>query len=153
MIYGFSDYTAVENIWNAYHKKLAAFIRRRVAEDAADDLLQEVFIKIHTQINSLKNDAKVESWLYQITRNAIIDYYRSKRTLEELPDWLEQPEPDEAEAIKQELASCLEPMVNDLPEKYHKAIQLSELENKTLREVAESENISLSGAKSRVQRG
>jgi len=73
--------------------------------------------------------------------------------VEELPDWIKQPEPDEAEIIKKELSSCLVPMVNGLPEKYRDAIQMSELENKTQKEVAELAGISLSGAKSRVQRG
>ncbi len=144
---------ATENIWHEYHKKLAAFIRSKVSEDVVDDLLQDVFMKIHVQINSLKEGDKLESWLYQITRNTVIDYYRSKRTMVELPDWIEQPEPEEEDVIKQELALCLEPMVKELPDKYRKAIQLSEIESKPQKEVADLEGISLSGAKSRVQRG
>jgi len=142
-----------DKIWHEYHMKLAAFIRTKVAEDAVDDLLQEVFMKIHVRLDSLKDDMKLESWLYQITRNAITDYYRSKRISEELPEWVEQPEPEEEEVIRRELALCLEPMVNELPRKYRKAIQLSEMENRTQKEVAEQESISLSGAKSLVQRG
>ena len=142
-----------ENIWHEYQSRLAAFIRSRVAEDAVDDLLQDVFMKIHLRIDSLKDDTKLESWLYQITRNAITDFYRSKRTLEELPKWIEQPQSEEEENIRYELSVCLEPMVKELPDKYRSAIQLSEMENRTQQEVAELEGISLSGAKSRVQRG
>lgn len=142
-----------ENIWHEYQSRLAAFIRSRVAEDAVDDLLQDVFMKIHLRIDSLKDDMKLESWLYQITRNAITDFYRSKRTLEELPGWIEQPQPGEEENIRYELSACLEPMVKELTDKYRSAIQLSEMENRTQQEVAELEGISLSGAKSRVQRG
>ncbi len=144
---------ATEDIWHEYQSRLAAFIRSKVAEDAVDDLLQEVFMKIHLRIDSLKDDTKLESWLYQITRNAITDYYRTKRMSEELPEWLEQPKPEEEESIRKELSACLEPMVRELPDKYRTAIQLSEIENKTQKEVAEKEGISLSGAKSRVQRG
>ena len=142
-----------EKIWHEYHIRLAAFIGSKVAQDVVDDLLQEVFIKIHTHIDSLKEGVKLESWLYQITRNTIIDYYRSNRTTEELPEWIEQPQPEEEENIRKELSSCLEPMVKELPEKYRIAVQLSEIENKPQKEVAEQEEISLSGAKSRVQRG
>ncbi len=142
-----------ENIWNEYQSRLVAFIRSKVAEDMVDDLLQEVFMKIHLRIGSLKDDTKLESWLYQITRNAITDYYRTKRIFEELPEWLEQPQPEEEKSIIKELSSCLEPMVKELPDKYRTAIQLSEIEGKTQKEVAEKEGISLSGAKSRVQRG
>ena len=133
--------------------KLSSFIRSKVAEDMVDDLIQDVFMKIHTRIDSLKEGAKIESWLYQITRNTIIDHYRSKRTTEKLPDWIEQAQPETEETIKLELLSCLEPMVKELPDKYRNAVQMSEMESKTQKEVAEQEGISLSGAKSRVQRG
>ena len=144
---------ATENIWFKYHKKLSAFIRSRIADDVADDLLQDVFVKIHTRIDSLKEGTKLESWLYQITRNTVIDYYRSKRPPEDLPNWIERPQSDEEEIIWRELSLCLEPMVQQLPDKYRKAIQLSEIEGKTQKEVAKMKKISLSGAKSRVQRG
>lgn len=143
----------IERIWHEYHKKLAVFIRSKVSEDAVDDLLQEVFMKIHSHIDSLKDGAKIESWLYQITRNVITDYHRSRRISEELPEWIEQPQSEEEDIIRKELSSCLVPMINELPAKYRNAIQLSEMENKTQKEVAEHEGISLSGAKSRVQRG
>jgi len=142
-----------ENIWLDYHQKLSGFVKSRISGDVADDLLQDVFLKVHAQLDTLKSDIKVESWLYQITRNTVIDYYRTNRRLEELPTWIEQPESDESTAIRQELSSCLEPMINQLPDKYREAIQLSEIEGKTQKEVSERENISLSGAKSRVQRG
>ncbi len=142
-----------ENIWLEYHQKLSGFIKSRISDDAADDLLQDVFLKVHAQLDSLKTDTKVESWLYQITRNTVIDYYRANKRLEELPKWIEQPELDESTAIRQELSSCLEPMISQLPDKYREAIQLSEIEGKTQKELSKKENISLSGAKSRVQRG
>lgn len=142
-----------ENIWREYQTRLRGFIRSRVADDAVDDILQDVFMKIHLHIDSLGDSTKLESWLYQITRNAIIDYYRSKRTFEELPKWIEQPQPEEEKNIKNELSACLEHMIKELPDKYRSAIQLSEMENRTQQEVAELEGISLSGAKSRVQRG
>lgn len=50
---------ATESIWFEYHKKLSAFIRSRVADDVADDLLQDVFVKIHTRIKSLKEDTSL----------------------------------------------------------------------------------------------
>ena len=78
-----------EKIWHEYQSRLAAFIRSKVAEDVVDDLLQDVFMKIHLRIDSLKDDAKLEGWLYQITRNTITDYYRTKRISEDLPEWLD----------------------------------------------------------------
>ncbi len=143
----------IEKIWEDYHMKLAAFIRSKVAEDAVDDILQDVFLKTLNNIDSLKDGEKIESWLFQITRNTIIDYYRSRRISEELPQWIEHPQLENEEIIRKELSLCLAPMINELPDKYHNAIQLSEIENKTQKVVAEHEGISVSGAKSRVQRG
>lgn len=48
-----------EKIWYEYHTRLAAFIGNKVAKDSVDDLLQEVFIKIHTRIGSLKEGDKL----------------------------------------------------------------------------------------------
>jgi len=142
--------STTEIIWHKYHARLTGFIRSKVSKDLADDLLQEVFIKIHTNIDTLKTKSKLESWLYQITRNTIADYYRKHRTIEELPKWIEQPQAKEEELIKQELASCLAPMINMLPDKYRRAVQKSEIENKTQQEIANQEGLSLSGAKSRI---
>jgi RNA polymerase sigma-70 factor (ECF subfamily) len=143
----------IENIWNEYHNKLSAFIKSRVADDAADDILQDVFVKIHTRIESLQEGKKLESWLYQITRKTVKDYYLSKLKTYNMPDWIEQPQPEELEIIRQELSSCLAPMIEQLPDKYRLAVYQAEIEGKTQREVAEREGISVSGAKSRVQRG
>jgi RNA polymerase sigma-70 factor (ECF subfamily) len=144
----------IEKVWNKYHANLLAFIRKRVNDKvAAEDILQDIFVRVHSRIDTLENRSRLESWLYQITRNAIIDFYRSHKPLNELPEWIEQPQIGREETNRQELSSCLAPMIQQLPEKYRHAVQLSEIEGRTQKEVAEIENISLSGAKSRVQRG
>jgi RNA polymerase sigma-70 factor (ECF subfamily) len=143
----------IEDTWIQYHKRLHAFIRSRVDDDVAEDILQDVFVRIHSRLDSLKENTKLESWLFQITRNAVIDYYRSKKPTADLPDWIEETKLDEDELIRKELSSCLAPMIEELPDKYRDAVKLSEIERKTQKEVAQREKISLSGAKSRVQRG
>ncbi len=143
-----------DEIWNKYHSNLRAFIRKRVNNNnAAEDILQDIFVRVHSRIGTLKSRKKLESWLYQITRNSLIDYYRSHKVLEELPEWLGQQQASREEINRRELSSCLALMIQQLPEKYRHAIQLSEIEGNTQSEIAEKENISLSGAKSRVQRG
>ena len=119
----------------------------------ADDVLQNVFLKMHTGLVALKDEARLQSWLYQIARNAIIDYFRSQKPLVELPDHIPQYETDPGEIITQELSDCLRPMIQLLPEKYREAVMLSELRGLTQKEVAKVQGTSLSGAKSRVQRG
>lgn len=57
--------------------RLQAFIRRRVRDDTlADDLAQETLLKVYRSRATLRDDAKLEAWLYQIARGTIIDHYR-----------------------------------------------------------------------------
>ena len=144
-----------EQVWEGFHTPLLRFIRARVSdEETAEDLLQDVFLKIHQQCDSIKEVNKLESWIYQITRNAIIDYYRRKQpttTLEEseVQELLEElPEDD----IVSELVPCIRTMVNSLPEQDRQALILTEYQGLTQKEFGERLGLSFSGAKSRVQR-
>ncbi len=146
--------STTEKAWQEYHSKLRAFIKRRISDGTAtDDILQNVFLKMHTGLASLKDATKLQSWLYQIARNTIIDYFRSQKPTVELPDWLPQPETDLGEKVTQELSECLRPMIQLLPKSYREAIIFSEVKGLTQKEVAKAQGTSLSGAKSRVQRG
>jgi len=145
--------TDIETIWREYHAKLHRFISSRVADPSTvDDILQEVFVKIHQRIGTLEDDARIQNWLYQVTRNAVIDYYRSQRPMAEIPVEISIPETSQIAALM-ELAACIRPIVERLPKANREAMVLSELEGLTQKEVAERLGLSLSGAKSRVQRG
>ena len=145
---------ASEKVWQEYHSRLRGFIKSRIADDTAtDDILQNVFVKMYTGLASLKDATKLQSWLYQIARNAIIDYFRSQKPTGEFPDQLQQPETDPGEKVTQELADCLQAMIQRLPDTYREAVILSELQGLTQKEVAEMQGTSFSGAKSRIQRG
>jgi len=149
-----STINITEKVWKEYHSKLLSFITKRVDNrSAAEDILQDVFVKIISRIDSLQEDGKLESWLYQITRNAVIDFYRTRKPSLDLPEWSSQADVDPSAQAWQELGACLRPMIEQLPAKYRDALVLSELEGKTQLEVSKEQDISLSGAKSRVQRG
>jgi RNA polymerase sigma-70 factor (ECF subfamily) len=144
----------VEPIWKEYHGKLLGFIRARVSDAAvADDILQNVFVKIHAKLDTLRDDGKIQAWLYQITRNAIIDFYRSHKNIGELPESLSAPEPEVVDTAKKEISRCVLPLVKSLPDHYSQAVMMSEIEGLTQKEVAQKQGLSLSGAKARVQRG
>jgi RNA polymerase sigma-70 factor (ECF subfamily) len=95
---------------------------------------------------------RVQSWIYQIARNTIIDYCRTRKSAEPLPDEIaDHPERDDQEW--QELGKCVAPMIEMLPPGYREALLLSEINGLPLNEVAKKLSLSLPGAKSRVQRG
>lgn len=144
----------IEQLWLDYHTRLLHFIQSRVNNEAvAEDILQDVFVRIQNRIESLRDENRITSWLYQITRNAIVDYFRTHKATEELPDTLQAPAQDPTDKTRQEIESCLEPMIENLPFKYRQAVILSELENWPQKEVAKTQGLSLSGTKSRIQRG
>ena len=141
-----------EKIWEEFYSKLRRFILKRVLkEDVADDILQEVFIKIHTHIGSLKDKSKLQSWIYQITRNTIADYYRDQKPIGELQEAIDASA-DLSDDDADELASCINTLLDCLPENYRKALILTEYQGLSQKEMGEKLGISLSGAKSRVQR-
>jgi RNA polymerase sigma-70 factor (ECF subfamily) len=119
-------------------------------------LLQDVFVKIHSRLDTLADGDRIQGWLYRIAQNSIIDHYRAGKSHEPLPDdlfdKLAQASEEDGE-VWRELADCLRPMIQGLPEHYRDALLLSELEGLPLKEVAVQLSISLPGAKSRVQRG
>ncbi len=144
-----------EHAWYALHEPLRAFLRKRVREaETVEDLLQEVFLRIHTHAGTLREGEKLESWIYQIARHRVIDYYRSQKpaiSLEEVDQdtFLEElPEED----VQAELAPSVAAMVNALPEPYREALYLTEYQGLSQRDLASRLGLSFSGAKSRVQR-
>ena len=145
---------STEQIFNEYHSKLHGFILSKVGDSSlTDDILQDVFTKIYSRIGSLRGSSKMQSWIYRITRNVIIDHYRSHMKVEELPESLEIPDPDLGDKTRQEIEQCFLPMIKNLPERYSDALEMSAIEGLTQKEVALRQGISLSGAKSRIQRG
>ena len=144
---------AVQQVYERFDEDLRAFVRRRVGDgDAAEDILQDVYLKIHSRIDTLKDEEKVRAWVYRVARNAIVDYHRLTKPsseLGEVPD--EPPDPSEAE-LERELSGSVRRMLASLPPEHREALYLTEYEGLTQKELAERLGISLSGAKSRVQR-
>lgn len=140
-----------ENIWADFEEKLLGFIQARVSDrEISKDILQDVFLKIHSNLKSLKSADKLSSWVYQITRNAIIDYYRKKKIItDEIP---EIPETLEDENLNSEFFGCLNSHLNQLDEKDKRAIIQTSYKNVSQKEFAEQEGLSYTAAKSRVQR-
>ncbi len=144
-----------EEAWERFHAPLLQFIRRRVADDeTAEDLLQDVFLKIHQGIETLKDTRKLESWVYQIARYAIIDHYRSKRlTISlETPEVCDLPAELPDDDVVSELFPAVRVMINSLPFQDRQALILTEYQGLTQKELSQRLGISFSGAKSRVQR-
>ena len=125
------------------------FVSRRVKDPAlADDIVQEVFLKIHSKISQLKQSEKLLAWIYQIARNTIVDHFRHRKLLDPtLMEW-----ESETNQLNECVARCLQKILLTLPDKYREAFRLSEIESISQTQLARQLGISYSGAKSRVQR-
>ena len=142
-----------DEAWAGFRDRLYSYIRARsrTAHDA-DDILQDVFIKVHQNIGTLDDEARLASWLFRITHNTIVDHYRKTQPVSIAEDFpaVEDVDPPDAE---QRLAPFLESLISDLPSTYREALTLTELEGLTQVDMGRRLGLSPSGAKSRVQRG
>ena len=112
-------------------------------------------MRIHRNIETLQDEERLTAWVYQIARNVIVDHHRraSNSTLL-LPDaeTLREETDDEPEFLKGDI-TWLDDMIRSLPSGYREAVQLAEIEELSQQVVADRFGLSLSGAKSRIQRG
>lgn len=137
------------------HSRLRSYLRRRVSNHAvAEDLLQDLFVKAMTAINTQRAPGNLVGWLYAAARTTVIDYYRANRTDQiELDEGLVAAESSNDEQSHQELATCLKPLVEKLPPLYRDTLLAIEFEGASLRSIAAAQGLSLSAIKSRASRG
>lgn len=144
----------VEKIWKSWHQELRAFTLKRVHDAViTDDILQEVFLKYMSSGSTLNDPSKIRPWLYQVTRNLIIDYFRETRRIKQCPELEHETETAPGNINEGFIRKCILPSVTELPEKYQAALQATVLNESPQKQFADEEGISYSGAKSRVQRG
>ena len=154
-------------VWDVLRARLRTFVTGRVDGPAdADDIVQDVFLRVHQHLPSLQESDRLLPWIYQITRNAIADYYRAparrrETRLEPNADpassavagvvSIDDPA-SQADEPLQELAACVRPLIDQLSPKYREALTLVELGGLSQVEAAARLGLTVSGMKARVQR-
>lgn len=134
---------------------LLNFIKGKVSSAAdAEDIYQDVVYKIITKSGQLSKAASMKSWLFTIAKNQIIDYYRVRKNKTQLELVSDMAFAEEAPTNSYGgLEGCLSGFIEVLPEDYRQVIQLSEIEGKSQKEVAESLGLNYVTLRSKVQRG
>lgn len=139
--------------WLEWRGELLRFVVARVPDaETAEDIVHDVIVRAYDRIGDLRYGEKLAAWLHRIARNAVIDYYRARRPAEPLPPDLADEQSDGGE-LRRRLSRCLVPLVASLPDGQREAVELSEIQGLTQQETADRLGLSLSGVKSRVQRG
>jgi len=142
-----------ERLWNEFADQLGGFIRRRVRDAAeAEDLRQEVFLKLQQQLETGASIHNLGAWLYRAARNATIDRYRTRKPTVELHETsLTEGPPDDPDLAP--LMASFRRMIQALPDGYREAVLLADIEELPHKEVAAQLSLSLSATKSRILRG
>ncbi len=143
----------LDEVWRDYRGKLRGFVQARVSDPAdVDDLLQEILIRTHGGMGSLKSGDSLQAWLFQVASNAVTDHYRRRgraRGVQAEDLWYEQDE----DGVREELAGCIEPFIDSLPADTAALLRAIELEGQSQKEYAALQGIAYSTLKSRVQKG
>jgi RNA polymerase sigma-70 factor (ECF subfamily) len=140
-----------------------------VGENEAEDLTQEVFVRIGRALKSFRGDSKLSTWIYQIATNAAMDRHRRLSAhpgdaealpIEDIAEIEEEKEiwtgrekaSTEQRVIRQEMNGCIRQIIETLPETYQSIIVLSELEGFKDNEIADIFGLSLQTVKIRLHR-
>ncbi len=149
--------TEARGAWKELERHLRPYLARRVASAAdIDDLLQDIFVRLHQGLSTLQDEERFGGWVYRVANNAIVDKARQRARAPHVDSYEEPPASmatDESEPLQSDLGECVPLFVSRLPSPHREAVTLTELEGLSQREAAETLGITVSGMKSRVQRG
>lgn len=140
-----------ETVITEYQSSLRAFLLSRMRDPSdVDDVLQDALAKTFQKLHTLKSDAKIKPWLFQIAHNAMVDHYRRRKqeasvSAEDL--WYDEPD----ETARHDFEGCVEPFLNALPSAAGDLLRAIELQGLSQKDYAETLGISYSTLKSRVQ--
>lgn len=159
-----------QDVYNDFHEKICRYLKRMVGQNEAEDVAQEVFIKVDKGLKAFEGKSTLSTWIYRIATNAALDKLRSrpsqegrkKVSLNETTDdsrggreamcVQEASLSAEREAIRNEMNECIREFVDRLPENYRTVMILSELKDLKDQEIAEILGISLEATKIRLHR-
>jgi RNA polymerase sigma-70 factor (ECF subfamily) len=138
------------SIWNQTRGRLLSFVLRRTRDKAlAEDIVHDVFLKVHDRLPQLRQTDKIVGWIFRIASNTIADHFRNTSKTVSSADLDGN---DDGVTLNDCVAACLLEMLKTLPEKYRQALELAELSEMSQLQLAKTLNISYSAVKSRVQR-
>ncbi len=153
-----------QEIYETYQPRIYRYLCRMIGEHEAEDLMQEVFIKVSQSIGDFRNESQLSTWIYRIAANTAIDRLRSAsyRANANAMDIESGPHADyqadsvgdllDRSLIRKEMNKCIDDLINKLPEDYRKVIALGEIGGFQNREVADMLGVSVDTVKIRLHR-
>ena len=152
--------TLTSDAWTSFESRLRAYVRRRVDSASEDDVLGAILLRLVQHQEALEAAENPSAWVFRVAANTITDHYRRRSTEQRLMAQAEAEYQEKVElatpiddSASVELAQCIIPLIQRLPEPYSSALLLTEIEGITQSAAAKRLGCSTSGMKSRVQRG
>lgn len=127
-----------EEIFNEYHKKIENYVWGKVNDKhLAEDLTSVIFLKIYEKLDSFDQEkASISTWIYTIANNTVIDYFRTRKVYEEVPEEISDlSEVDEAVLREEQLEELADALLK-IPERERDLLVLRYYHNLTLKEIA-----------------
>jgi RNA polymerase sigma-70 factor, ECF subfamily len=163
-----------QKIHASYRQKIYRYLARLVGDFEAEDLTQDVFVRVNQALPSFRAESRLSTWVYRIATNAALDRLRQPsfqraaraQSLDELaPDesevevaekdlWTGAAVPSLEQQIHHlERLDCFCGVINDLPDTYRAVILLDQVEDFTAKEIAEILGLNITQVKMRLHRG
>ncbi len=157
-----------QHVHETFRPRILRYLTRLVGENDAEDLTQEVFVKVSQALRTFRGECELSTWIYRIATNAAIDRMRTPscrqdgrtNSLDDLNEpedanvWTGEEQPSlEQQLMRQDMYECFANFLEDLPANYRTVFVLSDLEDLTNREIAEILGLSLDTVKIRLHRG
>jgi RNA polymerase sigma-70 factor, ECF subfamily len=163
---------AFEQIYAVFRPKIDRYLTRMVGEDEAEDLTQDVFLKVSQALATFRGESELSTWIYRIATNAALDRLRSPSfqriaqncsanpaiedgevETEDMNTWSGEKIPwVEPQVYRKQMNACIQNFINDLPETYRTVLVLSEFEGLSNRTIAQILGVTLDTVKIRLYR-
>ena len=167
-----SDELEFNRIYKEFQPKILRYLTRLTGPYEAEDLCQEVFIKVEKGLENFRGESKLSTWIYRIATNTAIDRTRNPSFKYKVNESiLSQPvhqddvdtedkdlftgqkvESTDQQYVRKEMNSCIRNFIENLPENYRTIVVLSELEGLKNKEIGEILHLTLETVKIRLHR-
>ena len=163
-----ADELEFEQVYEKFQPKIHRYLIRLIGSKEAEDLTQEVFIKVNNALHTFKNQSQLSTWVYQIATHAVIDRTRSRSFKQESTELYSQSDIDviadhntcsfknplllEDQVVRGEMNECIKEFIAGLPENYRTVLTLSELEQFKTSEISVILGLSIGAVKIRLHR-
>ena len=143
----------VSRIYTEFHGKVMGYIRARVQSAAdAEDLCSDVFEKVFVKIGDYDSEkSSLSTWIFTITRNTVIDFFRRSHPSDELDENLADDSEVDAALLRTETLSELAAALKRMPAQLQEIVVLRYYDGKPLTEIADRLGISYGAVKLRHQ--